>query len=723
MAIRKRSAQQVREGWYNFLRVLARNSKIKFVIGNPSTDGNSISLPPLPAELTEEDMIKFGSHALHEVGHHLYSDIPYFMAFSKEHGLMAQFLLNALDDVFMMRKSVRYNRMAEGYFRKSAAILVKRKLFRDGSASPAEAFACYCLTYLFSRKWSEYRPAHEVIEGNFDHHFGEHAENLKSNLNEILDREFPNVLSTPDGGSLTLRILAMLESQSQCEEEDQDDKEDEESPEDDKQNQDESQGGEQDQGESQDDAQGQGNSQNTDQDQGESQDDGQDQGNAQGNESDDQGQDQSEPKGDDAQSGAGEGDDDSGSADGDDGNGGNADANGESTGGGSDDQSQSSGSGRTLKEIVDEMLGTDPGDQEVFDMAKAMQLLSEEIQNGQSDDYSAAELVTDLEVSGAVDSSSDDGKNNGKPASFAGQTPTFVDGMPVCDSNREEAQLMLKRVDRKASVLAAKLQSLLLNREEAEVHASRRGQLGTKNLFRVALNDTRVFEQKEEVMRPTAAVSVCADLSGSTEWVLVPTLKCKSCEKVGVVHVGLGDIAFCNSCGQQFEVDRNAHKEVPAAVAIQQSLLLLENVLDQLGTPREFIGFAPKTGGTLNTMIRTFGDANSTAVNRIGGLSSQVGGCSTPIGEAVMQASMRLQAHESQKKVLFVLTDGDPSSVEKAVQMTDLAQRGGVKVVYLLIGTDVRCDWLKAANIPFAHAKTADDLCPILLEQVGELLK
>lgn len=659
MAVRKRNAQQVREGWYTFLRVLARNNKLTFVIGHPSTNGKQISLPALPAELTENDLVMFKSDALHEVGHCIYSDIPYYGPFGAAHGKMAHFLLNVLDDVFMERKSARFNRMAEGYFRKSATIMYERKHFRDGSANPAEAFSCYCLTYLFSRNWSEYRAAHAVIEGNFDIHFGEHAENLKSNLNDILDREFPNVRSTPDAGALTLRILAMLESQSQCEEEDQGQSEVE---------------------------------------------------NSQGN---------SDPKGDDdAESKEGEGGNDSGDNDGDESNSGDAGAGDDNTEDGSDGQTPSSGTGKTLKEIVSEMLGTDLGDQEVFDKSKAMQLLSQEIQNGQSADYSEAELVMDLEVSGDVENSSDDSK----PSSVAGSVPIFVDGMPVCDSDRQAAQVMLKRVDRKASVLAAKLQSMLLNREEAEVYASRRGRLGTKNLFRLRLDDTRVFEQKEEILRPTAAVSVCADLSGSTEWISVPEIKCICCGKGGGVLVGLLDTAFCTSCDRQFAVDRNVYKQTPAAVAIQQSLLLLESVLEQLGTPREFIGFAPKTGGTLNTMIRTFGDAHSTAVNRIGGLSTQVGGCSTPIGEAVMQASMRLQAHGSQNKVLFVLTDGDPSSVEKAEQMTDLAQRGGVKVVYLLIGTDVRCDWLKAAKIPFAHAKTADDLCPILLDQVGSLL-
>lgn len=725
MAIRNRSAKQVREGWYSFLRVLARNSKLKFVIGHPSTNGKEISLPPLPAELTQDDLDVFESNALHEVGHCIYSDIPFFQAFSAEHGGTAQFLLNALDDVFMMRKSVRFNRMAERKYRRAAAILVERKQFRDGSASAAEALACYCLTYLFSRNWSEYRPAHTMIEGNFDIHFGEYAETLKSNLNEILDREFPCVLSTPDAGGLTLSILAMLEAQSQCEEEDQDEHEEDQSQERDEQDQsesDDSANGDQDRSE---DKNGQGKPDSQGQDDADDAESEKGEGSNNADNNDASEGDSGNAAADNGDTDAGEGKSgnanaDNGSNDADEGGSGDAGADNGNT---DDGQPQSSGSSKTLKEIVSELLNTDPGDGEVFDMKKAIQLLSDEIARGQSDDYSEAELVSNFEISGEVESSSDEKHPGGKPSGAAGSTPVFVDGMPVCDADREAAQVLRQRIDRKANVLATKLQSLLLNREEADVYASRRGQLSTKSLYRIRLDDTRVFEKTEEVLLPTAAVSVCADLSASTEFVSVPGLKCKCCEKAGCVLVGVLGMGYCTSCDGTFKVDSDIDRDVPAAVAIQQALLLLESVLERLGTPREFIGFAPKTGGTLNTMIRTFGDAHNTAVNRIGGLSSQVGGCSTPIGEAVMQASMRLQAHGSQKKVLFVLTDGDPSSVEKAQQMTDLAQRGGVNVVYLLIGSNVRCDWLKTAKIPFAHAKTADDLCPILLDLVGSLLK
>ncbi|EPL6006312.1 hypothetical protein OPU97_006330, partial [Pseudomonas aeruginosa] len=100
----QRTAKQFQDGWISFLRVLARNSKIKFVIRpnvRPCTDGKVAYLPSLPANLTEEDLILFKRWGYHEVGHIMHSDVPFFQEFSMEHGAFAGLLLNAVDDVYM----------------------------------------------------------------------------------------------------------------------------------------------------------------------------------------------------------------------------------------------------------------------------------------------------------------------------------------------------------------------------------------------------------------------------------------------------------------------------------------------------------------------------------------------------------------------------------------------------------------------------------------------
>ena len=101
----QRTAKQFQDGWISFLRVLARNSKIKFVIRpnvRPCTDGKVAYLPSLPANLTEEDLILFKRWGYHEVGHIMHSDVPFFQEFSMEHGAFAGLLLNAVDDVIGM---------------------------------------------------------------------------------------------------------------------------------------------------------------------------------------------------------------------------------------------------------------------------------------------------------------------------------------------------------------------------------------------------------------------------------------------------------------------------------------------------------------------------------------------------------------------------------------------------------------------------------------------
>ncbi|WGK63370.1 hypothetical protein QAO71_17670 (plasmid) [Halopseudomonas sp. SMJS2] len=648
----RHSAKQIQEGWATFLRVLARDSKLKFVIGRnvgPATDGKTVWLPALPAQLTKDDLIMFKSNAFHEIGHIQHSNITWFQEFAKKHGSFAQCLLNALDDVFMERRQARFTKPAERYFRESARIMAERKQFRDGSANAAEAVCCYCLVYLFSRKWPEYRAPLTLIEGNFDKQFGEHAEAVKANLNQILDSEFVNVRSTEDAGKLALRIIAMLKEQSQREEEEEEDQDPNDPNEDRKDESDDSSNPDQ----------------SGDQDDSETPDDNTEPNGSGSGKGSSTGSDDDDASGDPAGAGNGLGDVDAGEPE-----------DGQGTDGKSDPAEGDDQAGKSLADIVQEMLEAELGDQEIFDKAKAMDDLSKEVQSGKSGEYSSTDVVRSMEVDGAVE----EGSN---PVAGAGAVQQFVDGMPVCPVDRNNANELLKAIDRKADVLAGRLRSLLLNREEAETYTTRRGRLGQSHLYRLGLDDSRVFEQQDEIELPTAAVSICADLSGST---MVP-----------------------NGCS------------ITCAESIQHSLLLLEKVLEQLETPREIIGFAPTTG-ELNTVVRTFGDSHRTALDRIGGLASVTGGYHTPIGEAVFQAASRLEAHESQRKILFVLTDGDPSCEVKAAEMTQLAVRGGIEVVYLLIGDDVRSDWLTNNAIPFAHAITAGDLCPVLLDKVGELL-
>lgn len=653
------SAKQHRDGWMSFLRVLAQDSKLEFAVGHPSNNGKKIYLPALPAELTSDDLIMFKRFGYHEVGHVLHSNLEYFKAFGKEHGRNAQFLLNALDDPYMEAKQARFSRAAERYFREGIEIMIRKKLFRDGSASPFEAICCYCLTSLGARKWTEFAESAQVVRDNVHKHFGEHADQLLENLDEILFREFPNVRCTEDAGALALRIIEMLKQQGQQQEQEQ--------PKDDDEGNDESEsasGAEAENSNQESDPNGSNTPEASDPNQSSTK-----SGNAEGDEEEEEG-----------------------------GNGGNGSSSNQAPGD-HETEDQNDGTGGeggegqpSLAEIIEKMLEEEVEDGEVFDGRKYIEELAESVDQGTNLEYKGQQAVPAFDV---------DGTPVSQQSSLSAGKGVLVEGMPVSPADRESLKEIESGLDRKFQVLAAKLQSLLLNREEAEVYDSHRGQLGQAHLYRLGLGNSRIFQQKEEVERVSAAVSLLADLSGSTVNSLPDPLR--------VIE------------GAKYDGDLRRQLQQTVFGQIQQSLLIMEKMLDQLGNPREILAFAPRTG-ELTTMVRTFGDDHLTATQRVAGLAQVVGGGQTPIGEAVFQAAGRLLSHEAQRKVMFVLTDGEPSDRALAKEQTEAAMQAGITVVYILIGEQVACDWLKEMGCPFVHVKNSAELCPVLLDQAEALL-
>lgn len=630
------TAKMMQDSWISFLRVLAVDSKLKFVVGPncpAATDGKTVWLPSLPASLTPDDLSLLKAFGYHEVGHTKVSNIGYYQEFGMIHGGPAQVMLNAVDDVYMERKQCKLSRPAERFFRAKAEILIKRKSFRDGSASPAEAVACYLLTFLHSRVWGEYAPAFKVVRENLEAHFGEYAEDIIEKLNQILVHEFPNVTSTEDAGALVLRIVEMLkqEAEKQANQPDDETKPDEE------------------EGDSPEDGDGESD--------GEDGDDSADGSGGEGGDSDQAGSDA-----DGSDSGPDQGSDQDAKGQGGDG----------SQGAQTQGKSASSGKGQkgpSLAEIVEKILNEDGiSTDEVFDVRKAIEQLAEEVGNGTNPDYVGEKVVPNFEIDPEQVSNQNTG--GAKPSDC-------IEGMVMCPSDSENAKALKDSLNQRVQVLAMKLQALLMSREEEDVYSSHRGNIGESMLHRLAIGNTKVFERSEPIEKPTPAISVVADLSSSTQ-------------------------------GQ-------------TAVSIQGALVILEMMLDQMGVEREILGFAPRTKHVLN-VVRTFGDSHRTAMERIGGLHNHVGGGWTPIGEAVFAAGTRLMSTKPQRKVLFVLTDGAPSDVRLATEQTLMAQAAGIQVVYLLIGSSVRSDWLADAGIPFACAATAQEICPVLLSQAEELL-
>lgn len=681
-----RNAKTSPAGWIPFIRSLARDAGLKVVIGgNPATDGKTMWLPALPAELTPDDLVLFKGDGYHEVGHIQRSNIKFFQAFGKEHGSFAGFLLNALDDVFMEGRQAAWKRTAGRYLLDSTMLLIKRNRFRDGSAGLGEAVACYCLAYLTTKRWPSVGVATTRVEVNLRKHLAQHADKVIPELRNLLDVEFPTVSSTEDGGDVTLKIIDLMKSlaeqdQSQPEpspESGDDGDDDEGSEESEPSSSDDSSGTGKNQSDGDDDnaepdCEGTGNSDDTESDpkgdeNGESgagetdpKHDGEAQGEGKADESN------SEPKGE----GDGHGDSkDAGSK------GGKGDKAGDDQGEQDQDGESQNGSnaqadsGKSLSQLVDEMLNEELGDQEVFDKGAEIKELAQGIASGANETYKDQPLITGL----VFDYSKD-----------AGEAEGFVDGMPVVEPDRAMAVAIQAVSGRKANVMGNRLRALLANREETDEYSARTGRLCERNLHRFALNDSRIFAKADEQVEETAAVSITADLSASTNF---------------------GSVAGTTVAEQ-----------------IRVALTIIEKVLHQIGTPREILGFAPESG-EMNCMVKSFQDDHRVALDRIAGLHKLVGGGCTPIGSAVMQAGARLMSHEAQRKLLLVVTDGIPDDKAQAVEMTNTVLRSGVEVIYLVIGAESSCTWLKEADIKFAYAENAEGVVPAMVDKMAEFLK
>lgn len=675
-----RTVKTAPEGWIQFLRSLACDNKLKVVVGHnvgAATDGKTLWVPALPEKLTPDDLVLFKGNAFHEVGHIRKSNIKFFQAFSKEHGSFAQFLLNALDDVFMEGSMAAWKKMASRYLLDSTVVLINRGQFRDGSASLGEAVACYCLAYLTAKRWPTVGVAESRIEVNLRKHLAEHADKVIPALRNLLDAEFPAVKSTEDGAALALKIIDLLKNLAEQEQS-------QSSPSDDG-----DEGQEAAEGSS---SSNQSNSDESDETESKPQGEGKGEGKADDSDSDPQGKGKGDGNADDSKSeqdGAGSGKDDDGANDSDSNPKGEGKGEGKAENAGSESKSGNAGegkgspsdngesqsgsgadsnNGKSLQQLVEEMLNEQLGNQEVFDKGSAITELAKGISNGANEAYKGQPLIEGLVFDFANGTENADG---------------LADGMPVVEADRSMANVIAEVTGRKANVMANRLRALLANREETDEFASRNGRLCERNLHRFATDDPRIFAKAEERVEETAAVSITADLSGST----------------AMMRDG-------SSVAEQIRI----------------ALTLIEKVLHEVGTPREILGFAPSSG-QLNCMVKTFGENHRVALDRIAGMHRLVGGNSTPIGAAVLQAGARLMGHEAQRKLLFVITDGLPDDVQHAREMTNTVLQGGVEVIYLVIGSAKTCSWLQSANIKFANAENAEGLIPALVSKVAEFLK
>lgn len=609
-------------------RHVAEKEHLRVVFGAaPATDGKTMYLPSLPYDLTSDDLLMVRSDIIHESGHCVDTDFDYFVEFGESHGPFAQLLLNSIEDVRIeILRATRYGG-AEALIHDSNVLLMKRGQYRTGSADAAEALCT--LAYMQGcvlRGWKgEHAAALQNASQYLINHLGDDAIPAIEKATQLLIKRYAGLSSTQDAGQLTLDVLSIFqEAQDDLDENRQADEGDDQSS-------DENSGNDE-SGEDGDDPNS--GKQSSEGDGSQSED-----GSASNDDSPDEGEGSGEGtsgsgKSDEASSNDEEGDGASGAKSSGSEKGGDIEGTsgtGESMLNGNNGDNCQRGQPSSSSVKIAEMLGADPGKEEVIDHHKAVEDLAAQVANGELPQYKDAPLVP----AHTADFSGE------KAAAGVSASSASVVGANVAACDRFQYQRLAKDTGRAASVVLGRLQMLLRMATQASTEESTRGRLNASKLYRTQFDDNRVFKRTTETILPAAAVTVLTDLSGSM-------------------------------------IRKRPDGSSRLDMALQTQVLLSQ-AMELIGNPTEFAGFGNHSNNVL-TYAKTFDQSPMEARERIGGLVHEAGGA-TPLLEGLMHALMRLGAREERKKLVFIITDGAPSNPEAVGDLMKRAQADGIEMV------------------------------------------
>ena len=621
----------LRETFVAWARQIAQRDRLKVVFGaRPATDGNVMWLPPLPYNLTEQDLLMVRSDIMHESGHCTDTDFEYFTRFSRQHGPLAQSLLNSIEDVRIEITRAKRYPGAEALIHDSNCLMMDTNRCRTGEKDAGEALSTLCyMQGCVMRGWGgSHEAALRMAINYLLNHLGMDAQPIIDQCTELLKGEYPTLSSTQDAGRLTLKVIALFKdaSDDNAQEQESDDKSEGDETEGDKSSgQPEESSGE---GEPSDENKSsEGNSESEDGESGEKPCDsrnGKDSGSESSNES---------PT-------------DDGKASSSESSGGSGNSQ-DVVSNGSEPDSVKAGhtsfsNGKKTASAIADMLGSDPGAEEVIDYRKAVEQLAEDVSKGKRPEYKFSPIVPDH--------SADFSSEAKDKASAVGVSDMSVVGSAWAVEDRGQFKRLERGIQAKANVMLGQLQALLRMATKSESQDSNRGRINARKLYRTSFDDDRVFKTSSLRVLPAAAVSVLTDLSSS----MMPDRSVRI-------------------AGAKSRLDE----------ALQVQILLLK-AMAVIGNPVEIAGFGGSKGN-VTTLAKTFDEHPMRAQNRIGGMVHEAGG-GTPLVEALMHASMRLSAREERRKVMFIITDGQPKNPNDVVNLMNSCRNDGIQIVTFLIG-------------------------------------
>lgn len=230
---------------------------------------------------------------------------------------------------------------------------------------------------------------------------------------------------------------------------------------------------------------------------------------------------------------------------------------------------------------------------------------------------------------------------------------------------------------RASRALRTRLHGLLQAKVTRNVRLGRQGRLDARELHRLAVNDGRVFRRRDEVSGINTAVHLLVDCSGSMRRRIKLTSQ------------------VCHTLATALDVIPGINVGVTAFPA---------------GTPA--------TGGNSNPTGPTVFPVLEHG-KRMHGRFQLIASGQTPLGEALWWVLQRMQPMPQSRKVILILTDGEPDSMGLANAAIADAKRFGFEVLGLGLDSDAIAKLLPGSSRTIT---TLADLAPAMFGQLQSAL-
>ena len=231
----------------------------------------------------------------------------------------------------------------------------------------------------------------------------------------------------------------------------------------------------------------------------------------------------------------------------------------------------------------------------------------------------------------------------GQHASPSGQV--LMPSREQYDGDHAQGKAALQRVKGESAKLTARLQGLVEASQRTATRTVRRGnRLDPTKLFRVGVKDDRIFARRDEKVAPNTAMHLLVDLSGS-----------------------MGDYG-------------NYRTALDAAMSLALALEPMNGVSAAVSS-------FPSIQGRNDQVTRLL--SHGDRVNRRAGAFVQYARGGTPMTGALWYAAADLLARREERKVIMVMTDGEPDDFASAENMVQKAAAAGVEMIGVGIGVQV----------------------------------